>query len=326
MAAVVATCVAAGLTVGGVALYRQGVVQLPGSEPHCEARVGDRTVRLDPTQARYASLIAAAGVRRELPVRAVTIALAAAYQESKITNPRYGDRDSRGLFQQRPSQGWGTPAQVRDPRHATDAFYSALEQVDGYTGLPVDQAAQRVQRSADGSAYAQHEASARVLASVLTGERPAAFTCVLDPPEQDEGTAGQRLGANGLTPAADAVRRQVAADFGELPSGGYAPGGVSSGHARGSAHYDGRAIDYFFRPVSAEATRRGWALAHYLVANARRLDIATVIFDARIWTARRSGEGWRPYEPQTDAADPATRAVLRHLDHVHVDVVDLAQR
>lgn len=123
----------------------------------CAAVVDDRTVRLDPEQARYAALIAAVGVRRGMPARAVTIALATAYQESKIINVDYGDRDSLGLFQQRPSQGWGTRKQVSDPVYASQAFYAALAQVDGYTDLPVEVAAQRVQRSADGSAYAQHE-------------------------------------------------------------------------------------------------------------------------------------------------------------------------
>jgi len=311
-AALVAVVAATG---GVVVALSRGGVDLPGNE-YCEAVVGDDTARLDPEQARYASLIAVLGVRRGLPARAVTIALATAYQESKISNPKYGDRDSLGLFQQRPSQGWGTPAQVRDPVHATNAFYAALEEVDGYRDLPVEVAAQRVQRSADGSAYAQHESSARALASALTGYSSASFTCVVaTPPGTDQNPL-----PNGLTPAADAVRREVAAAFGRLPSGGYAPGGVSSGHSAGSAHYDGRAIDYFFRPVDTVNTRRGWALAHFLVANAGRLGLATVIFDDRIWTAGRSSEGWRVYEPGTDAEDAGAQAVLRHLDHVHVDV------
>lgn len=312
---VAAFAAAAIVVTAGVVIYQRGGVDLP-NQAYCEAVVGDRTVRLDPDQARYASLIAALGVQRGLPARAVTIALATAYQESKISNLGYGDRDSLGLFQQRPSQGWGTRTQVRDPVYATETFYTALEQVEGYRDLPVEVAAQRVQRSADGSAYAQHETSARPLASALTGYSAASFTCVVaGPPATD-----QTPQPNGLTPAAEAVRREVAVAFGRLPSGGYAPGGVASGHSAGSAHYDGRAIDYFFRPVDAENTRRGWALAHFLVANAGRLGVGTVIFDDRIWTARRSGEGWRAYEPGTDADDPGTAAVLRHLDHVHVDV------
>ena len=100
--------------------------------------------------------------------------------------------------------------------------------------------------------------------------------------------------------------------------GGFAPGGVSSGHMSGSAHYEGRAVDIFVRPISAENKIRGWAIAQYLVAQAERLDIEHVIFDDRIWTSGdRSEEGWRDYDPPESAGD---RAILEHRDHVHVDV------
>ena len=88
----------------------------------------------------------------------------------------------------------------------------------------------------------------------------------------------------------------------------------------GSAHYEGRAIDVFFRPISADNKRRGWVVAQYLVANAARLDIEHVIFDGRIWTAgTRRSDGWRDYDAPK-RHDPATSAVLEHRDHVHVDV------
>ena len=90
------------------------------------------SVVLTATQARNASLISAIAVRRGMPAHAATIALAAALQESKLYNLRGGDRDSLGLFQQRPSQGWGTPREILDPVHATNAFYDALDQVPGY--------------------------------------------------------------------------------------------------------------------------------------------------------------------------------------------------
>ncbi len=299
---------------GAVVGYQQSGVDLLGGD-YCEAEASGETARLDLTQARYASLVAAIGHRRGLPPRAVTVALATAYQESKLSNPRYGDRDSQGLFQQRPSQGWGTEAQVTDPSYATRAFYSALEDVDGYQQLPVHVAAQRVQRSADGSAYAQHTDSARALTAALTGRRTAAFSCVVDEPAGSQEAPGR----TGLTPAAERLRRDVLRAMGPLPVGGFDPDGVTSGHSEGSAHYDGRAIDYFFRPVTAANTRRGWALASYLVANADRLGVATVIFSDRIWTARRSSEGWRSYDPGSlDGGD--ADVIRRHLDHVHVDV------
>ena len=90
----------------------------------------------------------------------------------------------------------------------------------------------------------------------------------------------------------------------------------------GSAHYEGRAVDVFVRPISPRNKTRGWAMAQYLVAHAERLEIDTVIFDGRIWTARRAGQGWRDYEPDTSGRSRAVAAILEHRDHVHVDVAD----
>src|SRR4051794_4603951 len=172
-----------------------------------------------------------------MPARAASIALAAAYQESDLRNLRGGDRDSAGLFQQRPSQGWGTLAEIRDPVHAANAFYDALDQVPGYDQLAITVAAQAVQRSGFPEAYADHEADARTLASALTGNSPEAFSCRLG--DADDGPSALR--DSGLTARADAVRRDVVAMFPDQPLGGFAPGGVSTGHMQGSAHYDGRA-------------------------------------------------------------------------------------
>jgi hypothetical protein len=311
---------ALGLVALGVVTWRlvgDGVVPLLRADD-CRATVQGRTVVLAPEQAENAALIAAISVERGLPARAATIALATAYQESKLRNIDYGDRDSLGLFQQRPSQGWGTPRQLLDPVYSTNAFYDALVDVDGYEALEVTVAAQEVQRSAFPDAYADHEADARVLASALTGESWAALHCVqTDEPD----TTSARLDDAGLTRRAAVVRRDIEQVFGPQSLGGFAPGGVSDGHMPGSAHYDGRAVDIFFRPITEANKDRGWAVAHYLVAHAERLDIRTVIFDGRIWTAGwRSADGWRPYRPDTAGRDAAAVAVLEHRDHVHVDV------
>jgi hypothetical protein len=280
----------------------------------CSAEVGGHTVVLEPSQARYAGLITAIAVQRGMPARAASIALAAAYQESNLRNLDGGDRDSAGLFQQRPSQGWGTEEQVRDPVHATTAFYDALAKVDGYEQLEITVAAQEVQRSGFPDAYADHEDDARTLASALTGNSPEGFSCRLG--DTDAGTTV--LEESGLTARADAVRRDLVARFPDQPLGGFAPGGVSTGHMAGSAHYDGRAIDVLVRPISPANKTRGWAIAQYLVSQADRLEIKTVIFDDRIWTSgRRSDDGWRDYDPPERSGDPA---ILEHRDHVHVEV------
>jgi hypothetical protein len=282
----------------------------------CTATAGGRTVELSTEQAENAALITAISVGRGMPARAATIALATAYQESKLYNIESGDRDSLGLFQQRPSQGWGSQEQVLDPYYSTNAFYDALDRIGDYESMEVTVAAQEVQRSAYPGAYADHEADARVLASALTGNSAASFSCRhTDHP----GAAADRLTKSGLTKRADVVRREVDGLFGN-PLGGFEPGGVSTGHMEGSAHYDGRAVDIFVRPVNADNLVRGWAIAQYLVAQADRLGIETVIFDDRIWkSGDRSGDGWRDYDPPDRAGD---RAILEHRDHVHVDVFD----
>jgi hypothetical protein len=143
----------------------------------CHAVAGTATYDLDTDQAANAATIAAVAKRLGLPDHAVTVALATALQESKLYNLPYGDLDSLGLFQQRPSQGWGTKEQVMTPRYAAAAFFTHLTRVAGWESLPVSAAAQAVQHSAAGDAYAQWEGEARVLAQTLTGELPAAFAC-----------------------------------------------------------------------------------------------------------------------------------------------------
>lgn len=307
--AVVAVILGAGF------LVERGVGPLP--DPWgCTAEVDDHRVELTLDQARHASLITAISVQRGMPARAATIALATAYQESKLLNIDYGDRDSVGLFQQRPSQGWGTVEQIMDPVYATHAFYDGLAKVDGYREMEVTVAAQAVQRSAHPDAYAEHEADARVLASALTGNSRGAFWCVT-PGDADD--AATRLDESGLTPRAAVVRRDLEETFGTLSLGGFQPGGVSSGHMAGSAHYEGRAIDVFVRPINRANKQRGWAIASYLVGQAHRLDINTIIFDDRIWNAGTRGEdGWRDYD--VPASSRGDRRILEHRDHVHVDV------
>jgi hypothetical protein len=303
------------LAAGGLVVLLNDGDLVPFAAPdQCTATVDGHTVVLDPEQAEHAGLITAIAVARGLPARAASIALATAYQESGLRNLDGGDRDSLGLFQQRPSQGWGEPEQILDPTYAANAFYDALARVEGYQSMEVTVAAQAVQRSAFPGAYADHEQDARTLASALTGNSPRAFSCRIGG-EPDE--TSDELLASGLTERAEQVRLAVGDLFGDQPLGGFAPGGVTSGHMEGSAHYEGRAVDVFVRPVNATNRVRGWAVAHYLVSQADRLALRTVIFDDRIWTAGRSDDGWRDYDPPARSGD---RAILEHRDHVHVDV------
>ncbi|HEY3748514.1 MAG TPA: hypothetical protein VGL80_04905 [Pseudonocardiaceae bacterium] len=141
------------------------------------ATAGSSGFALSPEQAGNAATIAAVGQRLGMPDHAVTVALATAMQESDLANLSGGDRDSAGLFQQRPSQGWGTYAQVTDPVHASIEFYDHLRKLSGWQQLSVTEAAQQVQHSAAPDAYAVWEPEARALAVALTGEAAAALTC-----------------------------------------------------------------------------------------------------------------------------------------------------
>jgi hypothetical protein len=273
---VVATVLAMA-AVGVWYLVHTGAGPLPDPQ-YCEAKAAGRSVQLDLDQAHNASIIAAVAVDRGLPARAVSIALATAYQESKIHNVDYGDRDSLGLFQQRPSQGWGSASQVKDPVYAANAFYDALELVDGYESMNIADAAQLVQRSADGSAYASHEEDARVLASAFTGYSRAALTCVI-PTDEFSAESPQ---AHGLTPRANGLRGDLDRAF----------PGLSLGLAakRSQSH----AVKVSLNAVN-DHRRIGWALASYLVANADRLGVAMVAFDGRVWSADQSTDGWQTW-------------------------------
>ena len=122
----------------------------------------------------------------------------------------------------------------------------------------------------------------------------------------------------GLTPRAQALRAEVRDAFGDVPAGGFGPEEALQGRSPDGEHSRGRAIDFFFRPYDqADQQRAGWRLANWSVANSARLGIRTVIFRDRIWTARRSMQGWREYRFRGPDPD---NAVNRHLDHVHVDV------
>jgi cell wall-associated NlpC family hydrolase len=124
---------------------------------------------LTPEQAGNAAVIVAVGRRVRVPVRGWVIAVATALQESDLINSGAAtDHDSLGLFQQRPSQGWGTPAQITDPAYAAAAFYTALQHVSGWETLPLTVAAQRVQKSAYPDVYADDEPRAAAIVAAYT--------------------------------------------------------------------------------------------------------------------------------------------------------------
>ena len=127
------------------------------------------TVELTVVQLQHASTINAVGLSRSVPERGRIIAVATAYQESSLRNRPNGDRDSVGLFQQRPSQGWGTADQIQDPIYASGKFYDALLEVQDWQDMSLTDAAQAVQYSAYPDAYAKWEPQATTLVHALSG-------------------------------------------------------------------------------------------------------------------------------------------------------------
>ncbi|MFE4514059.1 C40 family peptidase [Kitasatospora sp. NPDC056783] len=124
-------------------------------------------LELPTVQIPMAQAIVATGIALQVPPRGQVVALATAMQESRLRNLSSGDRDSLGLFQQRPSMGWGTPAQLQDPVYASTAFYKELLKVPGWQDLPVTVAAQKVQKSGYPDAYAQWEPLASALQQAI---------------------------------------------------------------------------------------------------------------------------------------------------------------
>ncbi len=249
-----------GLMMAGVLVATALRDREPLRSEYCVATVGDVRAQVDLEQGRWASLMAAIAQERGMSPRATTIAIATAFQESKMHNIDYGDRDSVGLFQQRPSQGWGSVEQIMDPHYSIKKFYAALAKVKGYESMVITEAAQKVQRSGFPGAYAQHETDARALASALRGYSPAAFTCQINP---------QGIGS------AEVVVEDVQAAFGT----------IESALDRDTARFP-------LNGEPADADARGWAIAHYLVGNASHLRITTVTFKTMRWTADQSDRGW----------------------------------
>jgi hypothetical protein len=220
-----------------------------GGEPGFEA------VNLDAEQAANAATISAVGIRRGVPQRAIVIALATAFQESKLRNLAAGDRDSIGLFQQRPSQGWGKPEQIADPRYAAGRFYTALLKVRGWDQMRVTEAAQKVQRSRYPEAYQKWADASTVLARALGGDVTAAVACTVPGEPSERGPA-----------AATALTEGVRLDWGNVSA-------VATTEVVGLT-------------LTARDQKAGWQYAHWLVAHAADLGVRRVRYGDREWTAR----------------------------------------
>lgn len=291
-----------------------------------------------------ATVIVAVGQQKQIPARGWIIAVATAMTESRLINTStVTDHDSLGLFQQRPSQGWGTPAQLVDPVYSSGKFYDALVKVNDWATLPLTVAAQKVQRSAFPDRYASFESDATALVQRIAAAGGVALpseiaACVNDCPSMDSSTdtdCTTSLGAaepaprnpdgswptEGCTIRPDPttgggcvtprlhhlVQQATAASFPK--PGCYRP----NNHGE---HPKGRACDWMMTSggEASEAQKtRGDTMAAWAVSNAGRLGIMYVIWFRRIWTPAR---GWHAYNNPWGGNDPSGW----HTNHVHISV------
>jgi len=262
------------LTVGGAGYYAYSTLMTNLGEPSCRATAMGRSVSFSPEQTANASTITAIALKRNLPARAATVANATAIVESKLRNLRFGDRDSLGLFQQRPSQGWGTSEQVLDPVYATNKFYDALIKVKGYQGMPITKVAQEVQHSGFPQAYADHEEEGRILASTLSGHSPGGIGCRLDAPTVS-------------IPAATIAKRLTT----ELGVTATVKGGVVR--------------------VSGRNAQQAWATGSWAVAQAEADGITSITVGDRTWTRAR-GKNALSWHPATRPIAPTAVTITAH--------------
>lgn len=175
---VVALVVVGALGFGAWKGYEWLVTRMTPNACYLQVDGAEEPLRLTNEQARNASIIVAESYNRGLSEQAAVIALATAWQESGLRNLNYGDRDSLGLFQQRPSYDWGTKEQIMDPWYSSGRFYEELVKFDGWENTDVNDIAQKVQRSGHPEAYRKHETNARALAGAFRGSREGVFACI----------------------------------------------------------------------------------------------------------------------------------------------------
>ncbi|WP_430788227.1 hypothetical protein [Actinoplanes sp. G11-F43] len=277
--------------------------------------IGDWNVE----QVANAAVIVAVGQRLQVPARGQVIAVATAMQESSLINLPGGDRDSVGLFQQRPSQGWGTPEQLQDPQYAATKFYTTLLAIPGWQLMTVTAAAQAVQISAYPQAYAKWEPDAVHLVSVVTGTTTAcpAVGMAVPAPRNPDGSLPEEqcsirpdptTGAGCLTPRTLHLVRQAA-------GAGFPDPSCWRVDDHGE-HPKGRACDWMMS-AGGEATgsqkAMGDAMAAWAVGNAEALGIRYVIWFRMIWEPER---GWYAYNNPWGGND----ASGWHTNHVHISM------
>ena len=275
----IALTLVCGLFVGGAYYVLTTFEPLDTQEapdPGCRLNLSNGRYDMEVEQAVNAVTVGGVAFSRDLPEHAVTIAYATVWQESRFFNIEYGDRDSVGLFQQRPSQDWGDPEEILDPVFSSRAFYDELVEVHNWENMPVYEAAQRVQRSADGFAYDQHEALSERMAVALGGTGGAAMTCWFD----EETVESLYEGDADVAGAQEEMVRVFGTDPAELP------------------------LD-----EDPETGDLGWAMAMWAVVHAQDYGLSSVTYENMRW---RASDGLDDAAAWTEVEDDTGgRVVLR---------------
>ncbi|HYN30351.1 MAG TPA: hypothetical protein VES95_10860, partial [Dermatophilaceae bacterium] len=256
-------------------------------------------------QAGNAAVIVNAGRALGVSRRGQTIAVMTALGESGLRVLDRGDRvgpDSRGLFQQRGNGAWGSYADRMDPAVSSTNFFRAMVKVTGWEQMPPTLVANAVQRNADPGYYAQFWDDAVGVVEALAGTTARAVTADAALPAK----AGASFDLGPVRPQTRALVEQVAPMFGVTTVYGFREADAHPDHPSGLA------ADLMVG-LSADGHARGTRVATYLQAHAAGLGVAYVIWDQRIWSVKRAGQGWRPME---DRGSPTQN----HKDHVHVTV------
>lgn len=244
-----------GLIAGGGYYGYQRITDAVGSNS-CKVRDARFDYQWAPEQVANAATISVVGTDLlGLSTRASQIANATAIQESKLRNLRSGDRDSLGLFQQRPSMGWGKADQILDPVFASRSFYNALVKIENWQTRPLTEVAQEVQRSGYPEAYADHETQGRVLATAFDGSYAEGLACRLD----DATAPGS---------ASDVVTKLRT-------------------QAGVTASADGKYVTF-----KAGSSAKAWSVAHWAVAHAQSEQVTSVIVGDRAWNRQKGKDGW----------------------------------
>lgn len=280
-------CLLAAAVTAGLLIWRNPFADRPECTVPGIAADGGRSaaVELTVAQLHHASTINAVGLSRGIPERGRIIAVATAYQESSLRNRENGDRDSVGLFQQRPSQGWGTKAEILDPIYAAGKFYDALLQVDDWQDLPLTQAAQKVQQSAYPDAYAKWEPQSTTLVRAFSGASPVELGCRAGG-HRPTAIAPDRPAPAGTHDATPQLTAALAAADAEL--GGLTVQDVTD---------EGRTATVSVSLADLAPDAAGRTLAAWAVAHGTGMNITDVAVDQQLWTDHE----WRTADQPLDA-------------------------